>query len=1114
MTVAIALLVVNISARAGSIDLHLRHQFKIPSESLNAALAAFSAQSGIRLVTPGMPTGVLSSGVNGNLSALDAIGTLLRGTGMSFRQIDAETLVVVPVQMAQLRPTQFQPVGNVSEDALADQPTAAAPAAAAPTELTEVQVTGTRIIRQGYEAPTPVTAVGISALQDSAQPNIGDTLTELPMFQGSATTTSSTSFGGEGDYVELNLRNLTPSRTLILFDGRRLPTANPEAVPNLTLIPDGLIQRVDVVTGGASAVYGSDAVAGVVNFVLDTNFTGIKGLLEGGISGYGDGPSDKIQLTLGTTFFDGRLHLLLSGDQSYQQEVNGIARPWNTGTQPNFYQNPAYATNKSAPEYLLSPCCVSTTYPAGGLILSGPLQGTTFGIGGAVEQYNYGVGLTAPGDDQYGGSWQTSTMHGGSDVLPAETDTHFFVRLAFDIRPNIQVYAELIDASDHTNSRCCFDYYQGGVGTLYTSNPYLPASVVAEAAADAVTSFSVGDSLRFPTNMGSEGGLGDNNFRYKDVYVLGLKGKLNVGKNSYHWNLYGQQGISIENFGIDEEAIKQNLSNAIEAVRVGSYGPNNSYTGLNGATLVGYTAANYPNPLRIANGTITCLSNLLPLNNPGETTNCVPFNIFGTKPCAGVPGGQCNLASAAAYAYTQGWARLREVGEESIVGGDITGEPFSTWAGPVSVALDAEYRHEAVNGFNDPISEESGFFSTNFSPFVGSDHVSEGAVEAVVPLVKGVPGVQELDVNGAARATDYSVSGYVTTYKYGLEYTPISDLRFRATVSSDIRAPSLSNLYAYASAHGTNVDPFENNASIPSYTITGSNPNLRAEKAHQYEIGLVFQPSELPGFNLSVDYYHINITGAISSLTAAYELQQCYNTRIPGTFTGTSPLCALIVRTPCTPCLGTRGLAPGTLYSVETIPFNIAAFLASGVDYDLDYRKQLTELVPSWKGAVGLNLSATYTIHDITNTGIAGPAQILDSAGTDETPRWAVFATLSYELDRWHFSWQERFDSAILGNDNYITCHTNCPNPIPAGFSTLGFVPRVPTYFRANLAVAYKFMEHDQQEAAVFINVNNVFNRAPPWFMQYEGSLFDTGSVNNLYDTIGLYARAGVRFRF
>ena len=344
--------------------------------------------------------------------------------------------------------------------------------------------------------------------------------------------------------------------------------------------------------------------------------------------------------------------------------------------------------------------------------------------------------------------------------------------------------------------------------------------------------------------------------------------------------------------------------------------------------------------------------------------------------------------------------------------------------------------------------------------------------------------------------------------------TPRSTIcAFRATDSYDIRAPSLNNLFGYSNTHGTTADPFFNNVNQPSYTITAGNPNLRPEKAHQYEIGLVFQPTEITGLNLSVDYWHITIAGAISSLSSTYELAQCFNSRVAGTFSGTSPLCSLITRVPCSPCLGSSGEAPGTLYSIEVIPFNIASFLASGVDYSADYRKNLTEIVSSWKGAVDFHLNATNTIHNVTNTGIPGPSQILDATGTGNVPRWALFGTLTYELDPWRFAWTERYDSAVLAADTDIVCQTNCPNPIPAGFSTVATEPRLPSYFLASFAINYKFMHNGQQQAEAFLDISNVLNRIPPFNPAIPSQQFFVETNDALYDEIGVYVRAGVRFR-
>lgn len=1077
----------SVSASALAQDLQGRHDFKIPAQPLDAALLLFSDQAKIQVLMRSNTHATLSSpGVTGAYPAAKALSIILDKTGFIYQQVDSETVAIVQTGSQEPARTAAdqQQQNVVSPPAASMEPAASADGTAtasteAPEDVATVTITGSRIVRQGYTTPTPVTAIDATELADAAHPNIGDTLNELPVFQGSLTNRNQTISDTESAQTELNLRNLGANRTLVLFDGRRLPSSNTEGVPNVDLIPDALIQRVDVVTGGASAVYGSDAVSGVVNYILDTNFTGVKVLAEGGVSGYGDGPSDKISVTLGGSFLNDRLHLIVSGDQSYQGEISGTARSWNTSGRGSM-QNPAYTVGSNVPQFISQPCCIATTYPPGGVILGGPLNGTTFGAGGSVGQFNFGLGTGAAGNDFYGGSWQDSSMAGGADILPADTARHVFVRAGFDITDDDQIFFEYLGGANHTEDQCCYDYYQTGIGSIYTSNPFIPSTVLAQAKANNVSSFSVGDSLRFPSDQFQNGGLGVNNYHYQDVYVLGAKGKFKLAKSDWNWNIYGQQGISIEDERIIGESDKANLSNAIQAVRVGSYGP-------------GYTAAQYPNPLGIPAGEITCASNLLPLKAAGETRNCVPYNIFGT-----------GVVSQAAINYTQGDAHMREAEKQTIAGGTLTGAPFNDWAGPVSVAVSAEWRREIANGYNDAISAETGWFSTNYFPFIGSQSVREGALETVVPLWK------DLDLNAAARATDYSTSGYVTTWKFGLEWTPIQDIRFRATQSMDIRAPNLSELYGYSNGHGTTVDPFAGNVSVPAYTVTGGNPELKPEKAHQSEFGVVLQPSFLPGFHLSADWWRIRITGAISTLNPEYELQDCFNTRIDNSYSGTSPYCSLITRN-----------SDSSLNSVEIIPFNLASFLAQGIDYQADYRTRLDNLVDKAPGTIQLSLAATQTQKLITDTGIPGPAETLDSVGYSASttagsgaPRWAAFASLAYDLDPWRFVWQERFVSSVRAANTYIECSTNCPSVIPAGFQTIGWDQSLPAYFVANVSVQYKFMEGDRgKNVQLFLGVDNLFNKLPPWARTTPGQLFQVNTNSTLYDTLGLYVHAGVRLQ-
>jgi outer membrane receptor protein involved in Fe transport len=327
----------------------------------------------------------------------------------------------------------------------------------------------------------------------------------------------------------------------------------------------------------------------------------------------------------------------------------------------------------------------------------------------------------------------------------------------------------------------------------------------------------------------------------------------------------------------------------------------------------------------------------------------------------------------------------------------------------------------------------------------------------------------------------------------------------------DIRAPNLSNLFGYSYGHNTTVDPFQGNISAPSYTITAGNPDLKPEKAHQTEIGIVLQPSFMPGFHFSADWWRIKITGAIATVGAAFELQECYNSRVGNAYTGSSPYCSLITRN-----------ADNSLNSVEVIPFNVATFLAQGIDYQADYRTRLNDIVGTWPGAIAVSLSATQTQKLITNTGIPGPAQTLDAAGYAASstagsgaPKWSAFGSLAYEIDAWRFTWAERFVSAVSAANTYIQCASNCPSVIPAGFSTINWNPRIGSYALANVSAQFKFMEGDRgKNATAFVAVDNVFNRMPPWAHTVPGQLFALETNPTLYDTVGTYARAGIRFQF
>lgn len=1042
-TTMTALAAFSTSAVARAADLQARHDFKIPAQSLDTALLAFSVQADVQvLMWAGSQPEAYSRGVNGALSAATALMSLLDSTGFSFRQVDAETVAIVNASEASGGATSTAAgparIRLAQTTAQLSDTGPAAPSDMGPVdELNTVTVTGTRIVRDGYEAPTPVTVVGMEAIQDAAKPNIADVLNQMPVFQGSATPSSTTvSNSGQAGGNNLNLRNLGSNRTLVLFDGRRYPPEFVTGIVDINLMPDALVKRVDVVTGGASAVYGSDALAGVVNFVLDTDFTGFKVLGQAGVTSRGDGKEDKSSLTWGTSFAEDRGHLLIEADLANQEQVDGDARSWNMRGY-SLIQNPAYTATNGQPRLITRrQVGLAAGYP-GGIISGGPLRGTAFGPGGQPFAYDYGDMTT--GAYHVGGDWATSTMMGAQSLIAGSNRKHLFVHGSFDVTDDIEVFAQFNHGDVHTEARCCYPYYLGNL-TVRPDNAFMPAPVAAQAAALGLTSIPFGKTLRNP-----EQGFGTIIDRWNYVYVLGAKGGFNALGTGWNWNVYAQRGDANQKFWVPYQSNTARFMQAIDAVRA-------------------------------PNGSIVCRSTLTSPSN-----GCVPYNVFGT-----------DVVTQAMIDYTQGGPALRQTISQDLFGGGVTGEPFSTWAGPVSLATSFEYRKDSIEGVNDPVSDSRGWFSTQLTAFNASQDVVEVAVEAVVPLAKDMSWAEALDVSAGARATEYSTSGYVTTWKFGLSYQPIDDLRLRFTQSRDIRAPNLSDLFAKPQTnHNTIPDPFRGNASFPYYQINLGNPDLEPEKADTTGIGVVYHPRWLDGFSTSIDYYRIDTEGAIASVTYAYTLEQCR--------AGVQAYCANIARHP-----------DGTLDSITLRPQNQASLTAEGIDFEASYHKAASEIFSSWRGTLGLRMVATHTLQLVTDSGIAGPTQVLDAAGTGSTPEWGINANLTYALDSFRASWTSRYISSVEISNTLLECTSNCPNIV--GFQTVD-KNYVPSYFISNLSLGFNF-RLGPTTAETFFSVDNVFDKDPPEYpSQIAGASYAVTTNLGLYQSLGRIFRAGIRLR-
>ena len=970
------------------------------------------------------------------------------------------------------------------------------PAAAIETMVNEsdIIVTGSRIARYGFQAPTPLTVLTQEEIQTSSPSNnIADFVNQMPALAGSTRPANSrlNLSSGQAGINALNLRNLGEIRTLVLLDGRRSVGSTITGLVDINTIPQSLVQTIEVVTGGASAAYGSDAVAGVVNFVLDKKYEGLKVTADSGITDKGDGYNYSLSVAGGMAFgSDDRGHILLSGELAHRDGIFQVDRDWNATGYVRI-QNPAYSatTNSSVPQFLIRRMVGAANSTPGGLItgsaggVANRLRGTYFGVGGAVQQFQYGAltfpapsGTAAPTLTQ-GGDWRVNDS-GRRIGLDPEDDRHgVFGRLSYEVGTGIEVFAEAsynrqkVFFNAGPNLATGVSLAATGCGTAATAaaapltcNAFL-YNTLGPAALTGITGVTIATTAAdLPFRAVA-------NKREVQRYTIGAKGSVGLFGKPATWDIYGQYGRA---------ELREQLRNVMNIGRMSN------------ATAAVFAPAG--NAGGFATGSIQCLVNLDAITTNDDRA-CVPLNRLGL-----------GVANPAAIAYVLGNPYRDETVEQYNAAANLSLTPFATWAGDVSVAIGAEYRKEQIKGFVPaefrPLAtvDATGRPTTtnrwsvgNYLPTNGSYDVKEAYVEVVVPLGLGI------EFNGAARATDYSTAGYVTTWKAGATWQPIDDIRFRVTRSRDIRAPNLNELFAAGSANSDSVrNPAFTNDGLNgpatfgySANVTG-NLDLRPEKSDTWNAGAVIAPRFIPGFNLSVDYFRINLKNGISTFGAQEIIDLC--------FRGQQQFCDAYTTDPARS-------SPGQPYLLfRSQPFNAASQLVRGVDIDATYRLPLEAIFDKAPGMVTVRGVATRYIDNRFNSGVPS-AVVLNTAGVNggqaSTPKWIYRFSASYDTPRFSITGVGRGVSSGKYVANGIECQTTCP------VSTTQF----PTYeenhvkglFYADLNLTAK-IDMGGTDAQFFVNVTNLFDASP--LLVPETGL----AANSTYsDLLGRAFRVGVR---
>lgn len=1108
-------------AVADSANASIRKPTHIQAQGLGPALKQLAQSRGLQvLYLSNTVRDVRTRGADGDITAEEAFDQLLTGTGLTYRYLDEKTVTVVPVSTSSFSEgagVSLQTTGDEavvadspvpkSKSIYADSyllaqalPVSAQQQIAAPAEtpaLEAIIVTGSRIAAPNEVSTSPIQVITSQSIQVSGKTDISDIINQLPQnFNndlGQDLGNGTSGLTTAGGVATADLRGLGPNRTLVLIDGRRLGVGSPNTAisspaPDLDQIPAGLVERVEVVTGGASAAYGSDAIAGVVNFIMKRNFQGFQ--VDGQMGqnwhdnnntfaqnlvqqfGYPpptgtakDGRNRSFDMLMGTNFADGNGNVTAYLSYRHADPVASSQRDFGACQLfPNFDNNGnvnGVSCGGSSNSNWFQPT-------------GGPNAGSVYSVSGHSFVPFGSIATTPP-----------STYNSQPFIFMTREDDRY--NAAFmahqEITQYFQPYTEFFFMDDKTHQQVApaalfkdsNPLDPTGAGDYYVncSNPLLSAQqrgtlcTPAQIAADTAVPGSAAAQVRIG-RRNLEGGDRFIDFEHTNYRaVVGSKGNF---ADAWNYDIYGQYFYT-------------------------SFSDSNqkylSYAGIGNALLVTGTAANP-----------RCISG----------AGCVPYNIFAD---GGVTPAQLNYLYQLGTA--QGASTLRTLHA------DVTGKlgnygiasPFAT----EGVGVNVGFEHRSDHEFLQPDSaEESGLlsgFGSAVAPIDASVSVKEEFVELRAPLVQDKPGAKELLFDTGYRRSDYSTAGVTNTYKFEVQYAPIADYRFRASFDRAVRAPSVAELFtppivglaavgndpcappisfSLLQCQRTGVTAAQyNSGSIPQGTAsqlsqeTSGNATLKPEQGDTYTLGVNFAPSQIAHFTGSIDYFHIQVKDEVGTIPYLVIVSNCANT-------GDPTYCGQIVRQPGTGSLNGNTVAGGG-FVVQKL-YNLGTAVNSGIDVQMNYRLDL----PTGFGGISFALNGAYLLHN--------EAQPLPGAHTYDCASLFGFTCQTIN-PRWHHifrtTWDSPWDVSASLTWRYIgsVSQDNNSGDPTLHFATFGaydfFNARIPSFSYVDLEATWNVNKILQIRAGA----NNVLDKDPPII----NTDIAPGGAANTYSSYDMFGR-------
>ncbi len=968
---------------------------------------------------------------------------------------------------------------------------------------TTIVVTGSRLITNGMQAPVPVTSVSTEELQNLAPDTLVNGISNLPQFYGNETPNNG-NFFNRGGYGTLNLRGLGINRTLTLLNGRRMPSSSSFGGVDINLFPEAMISGVETVTGGASAAYGTDAVAGVVNFKIDTKFTGLDAKAQYGITDRGDGQNYEFSAAWGADIGD-RGHIQLSAEKFRQDGIYTYeGRDWyqawgtiNTGT-------------SAAPYYEFYPNTISSNVSFDGIIFAPgkSINGLNFDSNGNYAPYVLGSvsqgAVGAPGSRTSGGSGDDMGAQ-NPNFISQEDRYSIFAYGDYELGGGLKFYAQFIRGETKVQQYANGGLFNGAPAglTIYRDNAFLPAALNQVMIDQNIASFN----LRRTGSLQDIGNLLINDHTTQNIATAGLTWDISSGgfMDGWHMDANYQYGYSLRDWRQDGVRLDRIFA-AVDAVDDG-------------------------------HGNIVCRVSTSAAG-AAAFPGCVPLNLFGR-----------GNASAAAIDYVDGYDPGQQIttdlyfAGEGIVPGltdsytsispknylttfkqhqaeiSFAGNLMDGWAGPISMAFGGNWRRESVYQIvrdpGNPTNNNDSFFPvlcddpnlklrgvpnnpggckntvdvqfSKVSNIRGTSEVKEAFLEALLPLADSSSFTSAL--SGSVRWADYSGSGTVWAYKTGLEVGFADEVRLRGTYSRDVRAANMAERFNQTGGLSNIVNSKDGNLPQQVIFVSGGNPAVKPEKADTYTLGLVATPSVLPGLSLSIDWYKISLNGAISTVGT--------QNLVDGCAAGTQQYCDQI---------DFVSGDSGPIALIRDVYINIAKATVSGVDAEVSYKTSL-HLFGGGNESLGMRAFASWLTErsEVDSGGIyidrAGQTGAQQNNGTYYSfPDFKLTGNLLYRNGGFSSNITARYIGKAIQDVKLTEGVSIADNSVDS-------------VLYVDLRLSYDF-DIGGSAIQLFGNVTNLFDKSPPIAPAYStGATFATQTNSAVYDVMGRRFTVGVKLK-